>query len=79
MAKAKFSSTNNYGTTLDFEDDVYTVEEFINQCKAGAFTDYDGDGNPVLADKTILDHICVMPSMLYNIPPEATYVIWYNR
>lgn len=76
--EVKFSSTNNYGRTLDFEDDVYTVEEFIGCVKCGAFIDYDGFGYPVkdkLADTTIE----IKPSKLYRIPEDATHIVWYNR
>ena len=53
----KFSSTGNYGCGPDDdEDDVYTVSEFIELCKLGAFIDYDGYGYPVknnLANKSV--------------------------
>ena len=73
-----FSSTNNYGKTLDTEDDVYTIEEFLKQVKEGAFIDSDGYGHPVkdnLADKTI----DIYPSTVDEIPKDATHVIWYNK
>jgi hypothetical protein len=75
----KFSSTNNYGCNLqNDEDDVYTIEEFIECCECGAFIDYDGHGYPVkdnLSDWMIL----IKPSTLDKIPQDATHIVWYNR
>lgn len=74
----KFSSTNNYGCGPSDEDDVYTVEEFVAQCKSGAFIDYDGFGWPVKVDMADKD-ICVYPSRLESIPQDATHIVWFNR
>ena len=71
MTKAKFSVVNTYGCHPKDEDDVYTVEEFKQYCKSGAFIDYDGFGNPVLADKTIMYEICVKPSRLGRIRDDV--------
>lgn len=74
----KFTSTGNYGSGPEDEDDVYTVEEFLNICKDGMFIDYDGFGSPVkdkLADKSIF----IKPSQLSLIPKDATHIVWYNR
>lgn len=80
MRKAKFTETGTFGAALaNGEDDVYTVEEFKNFCKAGAFVDHDGDGEAVLADGTIMDDTFIQPSRLYEIPREAKYIIWYNK
>ena len=79
MTKAKFTVTGKYGCQPKGEDDVYTVQEFTELCNAGAFVDDDGDGQPVLADKTIMDDIYIMPSTIDQIPPEATHIIWYNK
>ena len=73
-----FSSTNNYGRTLDIEDDVYTIEEFLNCVKCGAFIDYDGFGFPV-KDKLADESIEVKPSKIDKIPKDATHIVWYNR
>lgn len=74
----KFTTTGNYGNGIDGEDDVYTVEEFKEFVKCGAFIDYDGYGHPVkehLLDKSIW----VKPSNLSVIPDDATHIVWYNR
>lgn len=72
----KFTTTNNYGNCPD--DDVYTVEEFIECCNDGAFIDSDGSGYPVkdtLADRSI----SIYPSNLKKIPNDATHIVWYNK
>lgn len=76
---AKFTVTGTYGCSPKGEDDVYTIQEFLDLVKCGAFVDYDGYGNPVLPSKEILDDIDVYPSDTSVIPAEATHVIWYNR
>ena len=73
-----FSSTNNYGRTLDTEDDVYTVEEFLNCVTDGAFIDYDGFGFPV-KDKLADESIKIKPSRVHEIPKGATHIVWYNK
>ena len=72
----EFTSTNNYGCGPD-EDDVYTVEEFKQLCKAGWFIDYDGFGNPVKDGKAAF--VSIYPSRLQDIPEDATHIVWYNR
>lgn len=74
----KFSSTGNYGCGPEDEDDVYTVEQFKEFCKRGAFIDYDGFGHPV-KDNMCDPSICVRPSKLNDIPDDATHIVWYNR
>ena len=76
--KVKFSSTNRYGCGPEDEDDVYTIEEFLNCVKCNAFIDYDGFGYPVkdgLADEGIQ----IYPSQIDKIPKDATHIIWFNR
>lgn len=74
----KFSSTNNYGCGPKKEDDVYTVEEFKEQCIDGGFRDGDGHGYPV-KDKKADRRICITPSRLNLIPADATHIVWYNQ
>ena len=76
--KVKFTKTGQYGCGPIGEDDVYTVEEFKELAKDGAFIDYDGHGYPVkdkLADRSIM----IRPSKVKNIPSDATHIVWYNR
>jgi len=77
--KVKFSETNRYGCGPESEDDVYTVEEFLEHVDEYNFVDYDGHGYPVkdgLADETI----CILPSEARRtIPKDATHIIWFNK
>lgn len=73
-----FTSTGNYGSGPEDEDDVYTIEEFRGFVKDGAFIDYDGDGHPV-KDKLADWRIYIKPSNLSNIPIDATHIVWFNR
>lgn len=75
----KFASTGRYGSGPDDEDDVYTVDEFLECVKCGEFIDYDGFGYAVkggLADK---DKRIVPSKAREAIPPDATHVVWFNR
>lgn len=74
----RFSATNRYGCGPDYEDDVYTVEEFRCHVANRSFIDHDGFGYPVrdgLADDTVL----IKPSLVEAIPSDATHVVWFNR
>ena len=73
-----FTSTGNYGTGPDDEDDVYTVGEFRRLCRAGAFVDSDGFGEPVKDGHRDPD-IWIKPSRFNKIPKDATHIVWYNR
>jgi hypothetical protein len=73
-----FSSSDNYGSGPETEDDVYTIEEFKRFCKNGGFLDCDGFGHPVRDNKCDPD-IFIKPSRLKEIPNNATHIIWYNR
>lgn len=57
--------------------DLFTVDEFRNMCKMGAFIDYDGYGHPV-RDNLVNNDEAVVPSKM-NIPDDATHIIWFNR
>lgn len=75
----KFTSTDNYGGGPPNEDDVYTVQEFLDHVRAGSFIDYDGFGYPVkdgLADESCPIHPSECPG---SIPSDATHIVWYNR
>lgn len=73
-----FTATNRYGCGPDDEDDVYTVDEFRQQCADQAFVDSDGDGHPV-RDGFADPSVHVRPSMLGQIPLDATHVVWFNK
>ena len=74
-----FSVTDTYGCSPEGEDDVYTVDEFLEHCDNDSFIDYDGYGFPV-KDKFSDESIVVMPSNAREtIPKDATHIVWYNR
>lgn len=63
----------------DFADDyLMTVEEFKTAVEDGLFIDYDGFGYAVINDD-VLDNKAIIPSKLYEIPKEATHIVWFNR
>ena len=74
----KFSVTGKYGCGPKDEDDVYTIEEFLECVKDRAFIDYDGYGHPVKDKKSDL-LIDIQPSSIHLIPEDATHIIWFNR
>lgn len=76
--KVDFSITGTYGNGPKDEDDVYTVEEFINCCKRNAFVDGDGFGYPVKDSKSN-PRIVIQPSKLDSIPVDATHIVWFNK
>lgn len=68
---------------MEYHEDYarLTVEEFIADCKHGAFIDYDGMGeaevNGVVLEKDRFKWI--YPSKLHEIPEGTTHIRWYNR
>jgi len=74
----KFTKTGQYGCGPEYEDDVYTVEEFKKCCANHSFVDYDGFGYPV-KDRLADEEIFIKPSRLSNIPDDATHIIWFNK
>ena len=63
--------------------DVYTLKQFIDNCKCGGFIDYDGSGTYAKEINGILmeSNIGIYPSDINrkSIRKEFTHVIWYNR
>lgn len=76
--KVKFTKTNLYGCGKFGEDDVYTVEEFIECCRCFDFIDDDGWGYPVKDNKADLE-VIIYPSIVHLIPEDATHIVWYNQ
>jgi hypothetical protein len=58
--------------------DVYTVLDFRDAVKSGAFIDDDGYGYPV-RNGLANDKIVIRPSQVTAIPEDATHVVWFNR
>lgn len=67
-----------YDTSIPEYGDPMTVEDFIANCEAGAFVDYDGFGTPAKGYK-MNDDFCITPSTRHLIPKDATHIVWYNR
>lgn len=57
--------------------EVITVEEFKQGVENDSYIDYDGFGYPaqILYDDTFT----VRPSVVDNIPADATHVVWFNK
>ena len=55
-----------------------TLKEFLELCKAGAYVDDDGCGNPMVND-IVNDKIVISPSRLKEIPVGTTHILWHNK
>lgn len=73
---------------IEENDDVYTIEEFKQMCKSGAFIDSDGMADYVLDGEKVLKPLgfkssspWVYPSDFLNgnIDTSFTHVVWYNK
>jgi len=70
---------------LEFDDflpncgDLFTVEDFDYNIRAGAFTDYDGFGELATNDK--VSNIEIHPSTFNPeaLPDWCTHIVWYNK
>lgn len=58
--------------------DLILAIEFVDMVDTGCFLDYDGFGYAYDKDFNKLDYM-VYPSEISKIPPEAEYVLWFNR
>lgn len=58
--------------------DTMTLVEFLQCVLATAFNDYDGHGYPV-KNGFIDESYIVKPSQAYDIPQDATHIIWFNK
>lgn len=56
----------------------YPVTEFIKCCATGLFIDSNGYGHPA-KDGKFDPHTHIVPSRLYEIPHDATSIVWYNK
>ena len=75
----KFTVTNTFGCSPKGEDDVYTIEEFIQACQSQTFIDYDGHGYPVKDSKADQEIIIKPSNIRFLIPKDATHIVWYNK
>lgn len=60
--------------------DLFTLEEFIKNCKSGGFTDYDGFGYYSDGEYEYEGYV-VLPSYVLagNVKRKFSHVIWFNR
>lgn len=77
MLKKIDNSKNRYTVPLDLttdsELDIYTVEEWEQAIKEGAFCNYDGNGYWVKDGLESRDEVFSTPKL------DATHVVWYNK
>ncbi len=66
-----------YTEELPDYGDLFTIEEFITECKNNMLTDYDGSGSSVRENKMAKDNI--KPSRLDEILEDATHIMWFNK
>ena len=61
--------------------DVFPLESFIEECKAGGFIDDDGDGYLSHDGKKYTESRSIRPSDLVrgNVNKKFNYVIWFNK
>lgn len=69
------SSAVRYTKKLDqdWDDDIYTVEEWIQAVEDGFFCNYDGSGYWVKDGLKSNDEVFSTPKL------DATHVVWYNK
>jgi len=69
------SSAVRYTKKLDqdWDDDIYTVEEWIQAVKDGCFCNFDGSGYWVKDGFKSNDEVFSTPQL------DATHVVWYNK
>ena len=68
-------SADRYTKKLDkeWDDDIYTVEEWIRAVKDGCFCNFDGSGYWVKGGLKSNDEVFSTPQL------DATHVVWYNK
>ena len=75
---------------VEKDDDVYTMEDWINNVKVGGFIDYDGFGDyaidgykyqPPCNEDNVYAEPWVYPSDVKKgkINMGFTHIVWYNR
>ena len=68
-----------YKSKLAKDDDVMSVEDYLENVKSKAFIDYDGSGHPVKKGK-VCDDIRLLPSDgKLLIPFDCEQVVWYHN
>ena len=73
---------NLNNTTMFTEDipnygDLFTLEEWLKDCKNGFLIDYDGFGHP--SDGKYMSNVFMKPSKRNDYPEGTTHIVWFNR
>jgi hypothetical protein len=68
----------------DHDGALMTREEWLDSVESQSFIDYDGMGNEIAEDGTVLGagpgkHGWIKPSEATRLQPETKYILWYNR
>jgi hypothetical protein len=67
-----------YNEDIPSYGDLMTVKEYLSNVKCGGFIDYDGFGQPAKDGK--MADVAISPSSgSFDIPEDATHIVWYNR
>lgn len=65
----------------EWDDDIYTLKQFVGMCKEGGFIDYDGFGVYADKNKKMKTNIEVYPSDITSgkYRKDFPHVVWYNK
>jgi len=83
MMIPEFSEPSKWKEETEMIGDLFTLEDFIDNCKCGGFIDYDGSGNYAkeIDGKLMESNIDIYPSDIKHksVRKDFTHVIWYNK
>ncbi|RJR12836.1 hypothetical protein C4588_01670 [Candidatus Parcubacteria bacterium] len=68
----------NYSEDIPDYGDLMDVAEFQEACRLHYFIDYDGYGHPAKNGK-MDGRANIFPSKYFELPEDATHVVWFNR
>lgn len=66
-----------YNRELPTYGDLISVQDFKEYVRTKMFIDYDGHGNPV--KNNLMSNQVIKPSRIYEIPEDATHIMWFNK
>ncbi len=75
-------ATANYNEKPDEDDDIMTIQEYLDSVASGGFIDDDGYGYPMkdgLMARPKGDFTPIYPSKPERIPLDATHIVWMNQ
>jgi len=82
--EVKISAQPTNGKVYEHQGALMTRETWLESVADHSFIDYDGMGNEIAEDGTVLMGILhaagwIKPSQADKIQPETKYILWYNR